>query len=195
MKSKVKKLYIILMKLLAAFPFCLAYCLYKLGISFKTITLSISLIPGDFGMFVRRFFYNQTLNKCGKNLNISFGAFFVYPTAEVGDNFAMEEYSVVSRAKIGDDVVIAARCSLMSGAHHHDVDDLSTTFLHSKDGSKTIVLGDNIWVGTHSVIMNDISSGTVVGAGSIVTKVFDVNQVIFGVPAKKIRDRGFISEK
>lgn len=114
----------------------------------------------------------------------------VYPEVEIGDNVTIEEKCVISRAKIGNDVIIAAGVSTMSGKNHHYIDDLSKTFYQSGGEVKTIIIGDNQWIGTHAVIMEDLSPGTVVGAGAVVTKKFPPNAIIGGVPAKLIRLRG-----
>jgi acetyltransferase-like isoleucine patch superfamily enzyme len=150
----------------------------------------ISRYCGEIGIIARRTFYSSSLKNCGKNLRVGYGAYIVYPDTEIGNNCAIEEYSVVSRCKIGNDVVIAAGTSLMSGAHHHDVDDLEHTFLFSKDGSRKITLGDNIWIGTNAVVMTDVASDTIIGAGSVVTRTFPPYSIIAGVPAKVIRKRG-----
>jgi acetyltransferase-like isoleucine patch superfamily enzyme len=55
-----------------------------------------------------------------------------------------------------------------------------------------VQLGNNLWIGTHAVIMSDVASDTVVGAGAVVTKLFAPSTVIAGVPAKVIRGRGKI---
>jgi len=145
---------------------------------------------GYFGILIRQYYYKMTLNQCGQDLKIFYGAYIVYPEVEIGDRCTIEEYSIISMCTIGNDVIIAARCSLMSGAHHHDLDDLEHTFYDSKSNFKRIILGDNLWVGTHSVIMADISSHTAIGAGAVVTKKFSPYSVIGGVPAKLIRKRG-----
>lgn len=70
----------------------------------------------------------------------------------------------------------------MSGGKHHDINN---TFYDSKE-----ILGDNLWIGTHSVILEDVNSHTAVAAGSVVTKKFPPYSLIGGVPSKLIRERG-----
>ena len=165
--------------------------LYKITImKYSTVSMMISKITGKYGMYVREHYYTHTLSKCGVNLQVGYGAFIVYDDVEIGDNCAIEEYSIISKCTIGDNVIIAARCSIMSGGHHHDVDDLSKPLCDSLLDFKKVSLGNNLWIGTHAVIMNDISPGTVVGAGAVVTKKFPENTVIAGVPAKLVRTRG-----
>lgn len=80
--------------------------------------------------------------------------------------------------------------SVMSGGHHHEIDNLQLKFNQSCLPLKKVKIGNNIWIGTHSVILNDISDGTVVAAGSVVTKQFPADVVTGGVPASVIRFRG-----
>lgn len=175
-----------------AFVHSLFYiALYKLfKIRYSSVATMISTIIGRYGMYVRENYYRHTLAKCGKNLQVGYGAFIVYSDVEIGDNCAIEEYAIISKCTIGNDVIISARCSVMSGGNHHEVDNLETPFRYSFGELKRVYLGDNLWIGTHAVIMNDIAPHTVVGAGAVVTKTFDPYSVIGGVPAKLIRKRG-----
>jgi cellulose synthase/poly-beta-1,6-N-acetylglucosamine synthase-like glycosyltransferase len=62
--------------------------------------------------------------------------------------------------------------------------------IESRGEAKKIKLGNNLWIGTHAVILDDVSPGTVVGAGAVVTKMFPPDSIISGVPARLIRARG-----
>lgn len=161
-----------------------------LKFNFKTVSILISKIPGKYGVFLRQNYYKNLLKKCGTNLEVGYGSFFVYRDAEVGNNCAIEEYSIISLCKIGNDVIVAARCSLMSGGNHHETDNLNVKFRESILPLKKIEIGNNVWIGTHSVIMNNVSSHSIVGAGSVVTKTYPEYSIIAGVPAKLIRKRG-----
>ncbi|WP_341508670.1 DapH/DapD/GlmU-related protein [Photobacterium damselae subsp. damselae] len=161
-----------------------------IGINFKSVSCLISLIPGNSGIYIRKYYYNRTLKKVGDDLKVGFLSYFVYRNVSVGDRCYIEENVVISLCDIADDVVVASKASLMSGAHHHDVDDLEKTFLYTRPNSKRIFIGSNCWIGTHSIIMNDIGNDVVIGAGSVVTKKIEDLSVAYGVPAKKIRVRG-----
>lgn len=58
--------------------------------------------------------------------------------------------------------------------------------------SAPIVLGNNVWVGSNSTILQGVTIGdnTVVAAGSVVTKNITANTVVGGIPAAYIRDTG-----
>jgi acetyltransferase-like isoleucine patch superfamily enzyme len=169
----------------------LIYVLYKLNFfEFKDASIIVSIFPGRYGNRLRNLFYKLTLKNLGKNFRIDWLSYIVYPSVEIGNNVTIEEKCVISRCKIGNDVILAANVSLMSGKNHHYVDDLTKTFYESGGEVKHIVLENNLWIGTHAVVMEDVSSGTVIGAGSIVTKKFLPNAIIGGIPAKVIRERG-----
>jgi acetyltransferase-like isoleucine patch superfamily enzyme len=134
-------------------------------------------------------FYTNSLQHCGVGLSVFFGAFIVFPEVEIGDNCTVGEYSIVSLCSLGDDVLIAARVSIMSGSQHHDVMDTNSLFRKSKSIKKRLIIGNNVWIGTHAVIMNDVSSDTAIGAGAVVVKKYEPYLVVAGVPAIPIKTR------
>ena len=54
-----------------------------------------------------------------------------------------------------------------------------------------IRLSDDVWLGTHVVVMPGVvlGKGVVVGSNAVVTKSFDNYNIIAGVPAKSIKER------
>ncbi len=163
---------------------------YKTRImSFKTAAIILSKIPGYIGNVIRGVFYKNTLHSVGDNFRVFYGTYFVYPDVSVGNNCTIEENCVISLCDIGNDVIIAANVSIMSGNKHHDVGDIQNTFYNSSSILTRVKLGNNLWIGTHAVIMADVSSHTAVGAGSVVTKTFPEYMVIGGVPARILKSR------
>jgi acetyltransferase-like isoleucine patch superfamily enzyme len=167
------------------------YSIYKARLlKFKTISEFISIYPGSFGIYLRRGFYNRAFKKkCGKNLAVGFGSIFSYPTAEIGDGLIIEDNCVISRCVIGDNVTIASNVSLMSGAHHHGTSGTDIPIREQPGTPKAITIGDDVWIGTRSVIMNDVGTGCVIGAGAVVTKSIPEYSIAVGVPAKVIKKR------
>lgn len=93
-------------------------------------------------------------------------------------------YQAIGQITIGHGCYIAPNVGLITA--NHAIGDLDT---HAP--AKPIILGENCWIGMNSVILPGVTlgSGTVVGAGSVVTKSFPEGKcVIAGNPARKIRD-------
>ena len=56
---------------------------------------------------------------------------------------------------------------------------------------KTIIIGDDVWIGGHVIILPgvNIGNGAIVGAGAVVTRDVPEYAVVGGNPAKVIRFR------
>ncbi len=66
------------------------------------------------------------------------------------------------------------------------------TFLVSQGlNKKGIKIGDNVWIGAGCTILDgvEIGTGSVVAAGSVVTKSVESYTIVAGVPAKVIKKR------
>lgn len=93
-------------------------------------------------------------------------------------------YQAVGTITIGHGSYIAPNVGLITA--NHTVNDLNV-----HDPAKPITLGENCWIGMNSMILPGVTlgDGTIVGAGSVVTKSFpEGNCVIAGNPARKLRD-------
>lgn len=91
---------------------------------------------------------------------------------------------------IGAYSMIANNVSIIGDDHFYKKTGIPIIFSGRETIKKTII-GKDCWIGAHSIIMTGvrIGDGTIVAAGSVVTKDIPEFCIYGGVPAKKIKDR------
>ena len=89
----------------------------------------------------------------------------------------------INGVSIGDNTIFAPGVKIIS-ANHSKID------YNSHEVVKPILIGENCWLGANSIILPgvEIGNNVIVAAGSVVTKSFDSNLIIGGVPAKIIKN-------
>lgn len=125
---------------------------------------------------------------------------------EIGKNFYIGRDSFIeSDVKIGDNVIWANRVALVGRYDHHyqqiGVPVRLAVQIRDKDYNwkgldSLTVIEDDVWVGYNTTIMSGvhIGKGSIIAAGSLVTKDVEPYSIYCGVPAKKLKPR-FDSEE
>lgn len=93
---------------------------------------------------------------------------------------ANEEIKIGVRCLIGDRVTIMDHDG-------HEINPL--TRCNSVGGSKPVIIGNNVWIGSLVTILKGVSIGnnSIVGANSVVTKDVPENFIVAGNPARIVR--------
>lgn len=152
-------------------------------------SVRLSIFPPSMGK-LRGIFYKVKLKHCGwgtvvdKSVcirgagNVSIGEFCVI-------NSFFHVWAGKSGVVIGDRVMIASHTAITNLTHDYNLPDIR--FAPAID--KAVFIGDDVWIGSHAVILPGISigRGAVVGAGSVVTKDVPENAIVAGVPAKILK--------
>lgn len=113
---------------------------------------------------------------------------------EIGSNCSLNPFCSIyggyGGLKIGNYVRIATHCVLTPTNHNFDSKEIPIT--KQDYTSKGIAVEDDVWFGAGVIVLDGctIGKGSVVGAGSLVNKSFGPYNVIAGVPARQIRERG-----
>ena len=98
------------------------------------------------------------------------------------------ELDIAKEIVIGSNVLIAPRAFITD--HSHNIDG-GQPIQSQGCTTQSIMIGDDVWIGTGAVILLGVSigPGAVIGAGAIVNRNVPANEVWAGVPARKIRTR------
>jgi acetyltransferase-like isoleucine patch superfamily enzyme len=125
------------------------------------------------------------------------GSFTILSTAataklDVGIDTSINSYTVVGameRVRIGDHCIFAAFVSITDATH--GIEDLSIATKHAPITAKPVIIGDNVWLGSGTMVMmgSHIGNDAVVGARSLVRGDLPDRSVSFGIPAKVHRLR------
>lgn len=156
---------------------------------FRSCSELLSLVPYFPGVFLRREFYRFSLRRCGRNLVVEFGAVFVYRDVEVGANVLIGRFTIVHHCDIGDYVLIGEHCTLLGGSRQHRFDRTDIPMALQGGQKRRIRIESDVWLGSHSVVMDDVEQGAIVAAGSAVTQRVPARNIVGGVPAKTLRVR------
>jgi len=141
--------------------------------------------------------YGQIKNKykglrIGKHVDIN-------PIREVsfGKNVSISKNTSIttssngkSKIYIGDDVMIGHNVLIIGGNHNISRRDIPMNQQgEGKDGP--IIIENDVWIGAGSIILTGVTvkQGSVIGAGSVVTKDVPAYSIVAGNPAKLIKKR------
>jgi len=93
-----------------------------------------------------------------------------------------------SSINIGRRCLIAGNCQIFDGNGHDLCFSNVADRINTKGGSKPVVIEDDVWIGTNTIILPGVSigRGSVIGAGSVVTKDIPPMVVAAGNPARVV---------
>ena len=120
---------------------------------------------------------------------------------EIGESTEVSMYSRVAsvgRVSIGRHVLMGPHVFIAD--YNHEYRDPTkpimyqgNSFVSTKDGSPTLSIGDDSWIGTNVVIVGNVHIGKhcVIGANSVVTKDIPNYSVAAGIPARVVKRYDF----
>lgn len=139
---------------------------------------------------VRAFCGKLIMKHCGKNVNIERGAQF-NTEVSLGDNSGIGVNAIISGfVTIGNDVMMGPECMIFTANHNMDRTDIPMR-LQKHESPRPVVIEDDVWIGGRVIILPGVhvGRGSVIGAGSVVTKDVAPYSIVGGNPAKLIRMR------
>jgi virginiamycin A acetyltransferase len=150
---------------------------------------ALALWPGLTGVVVRRAFLSVVLCRCDISAEVCFGTLFSQSGAVIEENVYVGPRCHLGLVHLERDVLIAAGVHIPSGGQTHFFDDPDMPIREQGGERQVVRIGAGAWIGSAAIIMADVGRGTIVGAGSVVTKPLPDNVIAAGVPARIIRPR------
>lgn len=175
----------------------------------------ISLIPGKLGSIIRsicyKLFFRQPYLSTGvfvdfnsftnltfaENIKISNNCFFIashYGSISIGSGTKFN-HNCHCNASFGGNLLIGRNClfgpNVVIRTANHIFKDAKTLIMNQGHEFSDIIIGDDVWIAANVVILPgvNIGDGSVIAAGSVVTKSVPAYSVVAGVPAKIIKSR------
>lgn len=142
------------------------------------------------------YLYKPLFKTYGRNNIFSPYDFFSYSTISLGDDVFIgngAKFSSITSIVIGNKVMFGPNVTIMGGDHNtaqvgeymFDVEE------KLPENDQPVVIEDDVWIGANCLILKGVTigGGSIIGAGSLVTKSIPPNSVALGRPAKVIKKR------
>jgi acetyltransferase-like isoleucine patch superfamily enzyme len=131
----------------------------------------------------------------GKNVSISPTASFSYPERiEIAENVEIGPFCTLWAGPSTGRIVLQKNCLLgpnvlitVANYRFNDGSPVTNQLMDEQD----VILGVDVWIGAGSIILPGVSigDGTIIGAGSVVTRSLEKGVVAAGCPAKPVGTR------
>ena len=159
---------------------------------FKRFPVSYRFL-GKYWKHLRYLCVKNIFKQCGKNVNVEKGAYFGN-----GANIEIDDCSgigvnciIPSDIKIGKYVMMGPNVIIYNTSHKFENTEIPMYYQGSVI-SQPLLIEDDVWIGTRVIILQNvkrIGKGSIIGAGSIVTRDVPDFAIVGGNPAKVIRFR------
>jgi maltose O-acetyltransferase len=156
----------------------------------------LGLLPGKSSNYFRGLIYGLLFRQFrGKGIGIGKSTHIWFPwNVEIGRSTHIGRYNILTANQPGDlvlgsHVMIAPYVTIT--AVSHDFADPGRPMQLQGAWSKPVVIEDDVWIGTRSVILPGVrlGRGAIVGAGAVVTKDVPPYAIVGGNPARVIKYR------
>lgn len=159
----------------------------------QTQHLIAHLPPGRGFRRLRQSYYGEALKACGAHLQLEPHVILQYPERiSIGEHVLINRGTYVTahdEVSIGDGALIGPYVVINSGNHRYA--DRSRPMRQQNHETAPIVIGDDVWIGGHAVVLMgvELGRGCIVGAGAVVTRDVAPFAIVGGVPARQIGER------
>jgi acetyltransferase-like isoleucine patch superfamily enzyme len=140
-------------------------------------------------------FNSNLFAECGENVIIHENCFITNPEkTTIGSNVYIGprcEFFSAGKVYIGSGTIFGQDVLLVTSNHNYNSQDLKALPYDNRNILSPINIKENCWIGSRAIIMPGVTieEGSVIGAGSVVTKNVPKYSIVVGNPAKVIKKR------
>ena len=157
---------------------------------------SYAPVIGKLSNAFRIFCVKRIFKYCGKVSTIDRKVYFGNGrNIEIGDYSGIGENSIIpNNTIIGKYVMMAPEVHIVANNHNFSRVDIPMCFQGSPFTHPNTVIEDDCWIGVRVIMTpgRHVKKGSIVAAGTVLTKDFDEYSIVGGNPAKFIKNRNYI---
>jgi acetyltransferase-like isoleucine patch superfamily enzyme len=146
----------------------------------------LSLVPTIVGEYIRLAYYWSICKGISLDVIFMFGSMVAHRNTVIRRGTVIGVYSILGYADIGENVMMGARVSLISGKYQHGRPQERAGGGTLTEQYDIIAIGNNSWIGQDSILMANVGENCTIGAGSVVYKDVPSNCTFMGNPARKV---------
>jgi len=146
----------------------------------------LSICPSIIGLYMRKAYYWAVCTDVSLDAHFLFGSSLAHRQNIIRAGVVIGAYTIIGYADIEENVLMAARVSIISGKYQHGHPNQRTAQQETKEEHEIIHIGKNTWIGQDVSILANIGKNCTVGAGSVVFKDVLDNTTVLGNPARKV---------
>lgn len=146
----------------------------------------LSSIPGFVGNYMRAAFYWAVCTDVSWKARFMYGSWLSHRQNVLRAGAMIGHYAFVGYAEIGENAIIGARVSIVSGLYQHGRPSERVSQQELTEENTVIKIGRNSWIGQDVTLLANVGENCTVGAGSVVLRDVSDNTTVLGNPARKV---------
>ena len=110
---------------------------------------------------------------------------------QIGQDCQINEHVFIQGAVIGNNVMIAPHVAILANVKDTTRLDIPMNKQGWSEKDKKVIIKNDVWIGRNVLVMPGITleEGSIVAAGSVLTKDFPPYSILAGVPARLVKNR------
>jgi acetyltransferase-like isoleucine patch superfamily enzyme len=158
---------------------------------------SVFLLVGKVVKRIKMYLLRPLFGSYGKKFHFDPNGFYSFANIHVGEDVSLGLNPILladlSHIRIGNHVMFGPEVAIIGGNHNTTIPGRFMTQVYEKNTNDDlgVVIEDDVWIGTRAIILRGVTigRGSIVGAGSIVTKSVPPYAIVTGNPAHVVRFR------